>query len=278
MKFFKKTKTREILLLGFGMIIGIVLIFPYIAMLLTALKPYGELFTIPPRWLPEQVKFENLIEVWRAAPLFMYIRNSLFVSGLSTAIAILVGLPAAYGISRLRFPGRRLFIYLVLALRMFAPVILLVGLFRLMIFMNLMNSLWGLVFINAAFNQAFTVWILSGYFDTIPREIEEMAWIDGCSRLGGLLRVIIPAAAPGIVTATIFIFIAAWNEFPVAYTLISSADKTVLPVGLYDFVGQYFVQWQYLFSASLYAIIPVVILFFGIEKYLVGGLTAGALD
>ncbi len=272
-----RKKLGQGVLFCIGMLLCAGLLFPYIVMLTTALKPYAEIYTIPPRWLPDNPKPQNFFEVWSAAPIARYMLNSTFVAGASTILAMLVGIPAGYAVARLNFPGRQAFVYLVLGLRMFAPVVLLVGLYRLLSMLNLVDNLWALVFINAAFNQAFTVWILSGYFSTIPRELEDAAWIDGCSRWQALFRVVIPVAAPGIVTATIFVFIAAWNEFPIALTLISSPDLRVLPVGIYGFIGQYFVHWQYLFAASLYAIVPVILLFALIEKYLVTGLTAGAI-
>jgi multiple sugar transport system permease protein len=125
--------------------------------------------------------------------------------------------------------------------------------------------------------MAFSIWILSSFFASIPKEIEEAAWIDGASRVGTLIKVILPLALPGIVTAFIFSFIAAWNEFVIALTLTSSPQHEPLTVGLTSLIGQYQVQWNYMFTGSLIGIIPVVILFASIEKYLVGGLTAGSV-
>jgi multiple sugar transport system permease protein len=125
--------------------------------------------------------------------------------------------------------------------------------------------------------MAFSIWILSSFFSSIPKEIEEAAWIDGCSRLSTLTRIVLPLSLPGLTTAFIFTFIAAWNEFVIALTLTSSPDQEPLTVGLTALIGFYQVQWQYLFAGSLIAIVPVVILFAMIEKWLVGGLTAGSV-
>jgi multiple sugar transport system permease protein len=146
-----------------------------------------------------------------------------------------------------------------------------------MIKFHLVDTYMSLILIYGAFNMAFSIWILSSFFASIPVEIEEAAWIDGATRFGTLRRVILPLALPGLVTAFIFTFIAAWNEYVIALTLMSSPQREPLTVGLTSLIGQYQIQWNFLFAGSLIAIIPVVILFASIEKYLVGGLTAGSV-
>ena len=160
---------------------------------------------------------------------------------------------------------------------MFAPVVLLIGIYKVMLSLGMTDSIWGLVFINAAFNQAFTIWLLRGTFMGISSEMEQAATIDGCNRLQSMLRVLLPVAAPGIVTTLIFIFINAWNEYTVALCLISTDVYKPLTVGINIFNGYNMIEWQYLFAASIFAIIPVVILFMGIEKNLVSGLAAGGV-
>jgi multiple sugar transport system permease protein len=167
--------------------------------------------------------------------------------------------------------------YVVIVTQMFSPIVLLVGLYREIHWLGLMDSLWGLIIINTAFCQAFAIWILRGTFATIPKELEQAAWIDGCTRFGAVWKVVLPLAAPGIITAVIFVFIMSWNEFVVALTLISTETKKPITVGIYAFFGKYDVQWQYLFATSLVATVPVVALFLSIEKYLVEGLTAGGV-
>ena len=160
---------------------------------------------------------------------------------------------------------------------MFAPVVLLIGIYKVMMSMGLTDSIWGLIFINAAFNQAFTIWLLRGTFIGISAEMEQAATIDGCNRLQSMMRVLLPVAAPGIVTTLIFIFINAWNEYTVALCLISTDTLKPLTVGINVFNGYNMIEWQYLFAASIFAIIPVVILFMGIEKNLVSGLASGGV-
>ena len=160
---------------------------------------------------------------------------------------------------------------------MFTPVVLLVGIYRTMTDLNLTNSLIGLILVNAAFNQAFTVWLLRGTFQAIPFEMEEAAHVDGCTRFQSLYRVLLPQAAPGMVTVLIYVFIEVWNEYSIALTLITTDVIKPISVGISAFSSYTTIEWQYLFAASLYATIPVVILFILVEKHLVTGLTAGGV-
>ena len=152
-----------------------------------------------------------------------------------------------------------------------------IGIYKIMMTFHLVNSLLGLILVNAAFNQAFTVWLLRGTFDAISPEMEKAARIDGCGRVQSMFRVLLPIAAPGIVTTLIFVFINAWNEYTIALTLISDDVVKPLTVGINIFNGYNMVEWQYLFAASLFSIIPVIILFVGIEKNLASGLAAGGV-
>jgi multiple sugar transport system permease protein len=246
-------------------------------MLLTALKSKEEITAIPATYLPKKWAFENFIGVWKEIPLLGFIKSSFIISISATIIVILIAIPAAYYVARNDFRGKKAFLLLVLVTQMFAPTALVVGIFREIVALNLVDTYLALILIYAAFNMAFSIWILSSFFRSIPKEIEEAAWIDGCSRFTTLTRIVLPLALPGLVTAFIFTFIAAWNEFVIALTLTSSPEREPLTVGLTSLIGQYQVQWNYLFAGSLIAIVPVVILFASIEKWLVGGLTAGSV-
>ena len=203
--------------------------------------------------------------------------NSILIAGGSTIIALLCGIPAAYALSRMKFKGDIAFLGFVIVSQMFAPVVLLIGIYKVMMTLNLTNSILGLIFINAAFNQAFTIWLLRGTFMGISSEMEQAAKIDGCNRFEAMIKILLPVAAPGIVTTLIFVFINAWNEYTVALTLISDDLNKPLTVGINIFNGYNMIEWQYLFSASLFAIAPVVVLFAIIEKNLVSGLASGGV-
>jgi multiple sugar transport system permease protein len=273
-----------------GVLVALFFLAPYAVMLLGALRSDQDLFSVPARYLPARWEWSNLVDVWSQVPLLAYLRATLVIAGVTTLIVLVVALPAAWFAARHRFRGRNLFLYLILATQMFAPVALVVGLYReytlvdtvmanLGLGLRATYSYWAIILVYSAFNLAFAVWILSGYFRSIPREIEEAALIDGLGRLRVLLRVVLPLAKPGVVTALIFTFIQVWNEFVVALTLFNDPgrDRQTLTVGIQQFVGLYETRYQYLFVASLIGIVPVLVLFATIERYLMGGLTAGSV-
>ena len=259
----------------------VITLYPYFAMLCTSLKDRSEIFASialgQSTILPVNTLWSNFIDIWSRAPMAKYLMNSIIIASGSTAIAMLCGIPAAYALARMRFKGQTAFLGFVIVSQMFAPVVLLIGIYKVMMAMGLTDSILGLIFINAAFNQAFTVWLLRGTFMGISAEMEQAATIDGCTRFQSMLRVLLPVAAPGIVTTLIFIFINAWNEYTVALCLISTDTLKPLTVGINTFNGYNMIEWQYLFAASIFAIIPVVILFMCIEKNLVSGLASGGV-
>lgn len=260
-----------------GWLVGLFFFLPYLYMILTALKPKGEIQKIPIGYLPSEWHWKNFKEVWQVIPLAHYLKSSFIISIGATLIVLLLSIPAAYYVARNQFKGRNTFLLIVLATQMFPATSVVIGIFREIVKFKLVDTYLALILVYAAFSMAFSIWILSSFFASIPKEIEEAAWIDGASRVGTLIKVILPLALPGIVTAFIFSFIAAWNEFVIALTLTSSPQHEPLTVGLTSLIGQYQVQWNYMFTGSLIGIIPVVILFASIEKYLVGGLTAGSV-
>jgi multiple sugar transport system permease protein len=272
-----RTGFPRISLLIFMVLVLIVSIFPFFFAISTSLRPRPEVFTFPPTWLPKTWDFGNYVQVWSAVPLLHYVVNSLVVALGSTALNLALAIPAGYALARMRFPGKRFFRHLLLITQMFSPVVLVIGLFRIMSQLGLLDSIGSLILIDAALSLAFSVWFLAGYFESVPVEIEEAAMIDGCSRVGALVRIVLPISGPAIVAALVFAFIWSWNEFMVAMTMITSVNSRTLPLGIYSFLGAYNVDWNYLMAAAIVAIIPVLVLFILIERNLVKGLTAGAV-
>ena len=258
-------------------LICVIILYPYFVMVCTALKTRDEIFAIEGTVLPIKAVWTNFLDIWGRAPMGKYMVNSIVIAGGSTAIAMLCGIPAAYALARMKFKGQTAFLGFIIVSQMFAPVVLLIGIYKVMQIFKLTNTLLGLIFINAAFNQAFTIWLLRGTFMSISAEMEQAATIDGCNRMQAMFKVLLPVAAPGIVTTLIFIFINAWNEYTVALCLISTDTTKPLTVGINIFNGYNIIEWQYLFASSIVAIIPVVILFMSIEKNLTSGLTAGGV-
>ena len=257
--------------------ICVITLYPYFAMFCTALKSRAEIFSASGTVFPITAIWSNFIDIWSAAPMARYMLNSVLVAGGSTIIAMICGIPAAYALARMKFKGQTAFLGFIIVSQMFAPVVLLIGIYKVIMALGLTDSIAGLIFINAAFNQAFTIWLLRGTFQGISAEMEQAAKIDGCNKIQAMFKILLPVAAPGIVTTLIFIFINAWNEYTVALTLISTDTNKPLTVGINIFNGYNMIEWQSLFAASLFAIIPVVIMFMCIEKNLVSGLASGGV-
>ena len=260
-----------------GLLLAFALISPYLVMLSTALKPDGELRVRPPRIAPIDWRPGNFVDVLRDPAFQSWLRVSLVVAGSAMVLVVVAAVPAAYYTARHRFRGRTTFLFVVLVTQMFSPTALVVGLYREFFELGLTSTYAALILSNAAFNLAFAIWILRAFFLSLPREIEEAAAVDGCGALGVLVRVVLPLSRPGIVTALIFTFIAAWNEYIVALTLMTDAARYPLTVGITSYVTAYVQHWNLLFAACVIAIVPVVALFALIEPYLVGGLTAGSV-
>ncbi|MET8625899.1 carbohydrate ABC transporter permease [Kitasatospora sp. NPDC004669] len=271
----RRPRARTVLLTALAWALAALFLLPYVEMLITGGRPADQLRD--DSYLPTHFDWSSFTEVWTDTTLGQNLRITLLVAGGSTLLVLLVALPAAYCTARVRFRGRKAFLLLVLVTQMFQPTALQVGLYREFYAMDLLDTVGVLVLANAAFNLAFAIWILSAYIGAIPMELEEAAMIDGNSRIGALLRVTLPLALPGVVTAVIFTFISAWNEFIMGLTLTDSPDRQPLTVGINNMIGAYSVQWNHVFAASLVAIVPVVVLFAVIERHVVSGLTAGSV-
>jgi multiple sugar transport system permease protein len=269
---------RTAIIAAAAYVVAVIFVLPYLEMLVTAVRPQRELYE--PNYLPHHFAWSNLTNMWGSAfGITSAVRVSLEIAGGATLVVLLVALPAAYYTSRHRFRGRGGFLLLVLATQMLQPTALIVGIYKEFLDFGLLNlnPVWSLILVNAGFNLAFAVWILNAYIGSIPVELEQAAMVDGSTRLGALFRVTLPLAMPGVVTALIFTFIAASNEFISALALTTNGSDYPLTVRLDSFIGQYTVDWQHLFGASVVATIPVFILFALIEGRVVGGLTAGSV-
>ncbi len=270
-------RIRPVAMPVIGLAVACAFLWPYLVMLLDAFRPSGDVVQTPASILPREWKWTTFAEVFGDERFRAWLQTSVVVAVASTVIVVVVAVPAAYFTARFRFPGRIAFLFLVLITQMFSPTSLVVGIYREFYALTLVDTYQALILTNAAFNLAFAIWILHGFFASIPKEVEEAAELDGCGPLMRLRRVMLPLTLPGLVTATIFTFIAAWNEYVVALTLMLSDDKKPLTVGINSYVTGYEQNWDQLFGASIVAIVPVVILFAIIEKHLVGGLTAGSV-
>ncbi|MFJ9951280.1 carbohydrate ABC transporter permease [Kitasatospora sp. NPDC091207] len=254
---------------------------PVLVMLSSSLKPLQDVQG-PFRWIPSTVTLRPYLDIWHTIPLGRYLLNSLIVAGGATVLSVLVAILAAYAVSRYRFRGRRMFTVTVLSTQMFPGILFLLPLF--LIFVNVGNatgvalygSRGGLILTYLTFSLPFSIWMLVGYFDSIPRDLDEAALVDGCGPLQALLRIIVPAAVPGIVAVAVYAFMTAWGEVLFASVLTNDETRT-LAVGLRGYATLSDVYWNQVMAASLVVSVPVVVGFLLLQRYLVAGLTAGAV-
>ncbi|MFI9027753.1 carbohydrate ABC transporter permease [Streptomyces sp. NPDC053560] len=254
---------------------------PLYVMLSSSLKPLQDV-TGAFRWFPSRVTFQPYLDIWETVPLGRYFVNSLIVAGAATACSVVIAVFAAYAVSRYRFRGKQLFTVTVLSTQMFPGILFLLPLF--LIFVNIGNatgvalygSRGGLILTYMTFTLPLSIWMLVGYFDSIPRDLDEAAQVDGCGPLGALVRVVVPAAVPGIVAVAIYSFMTAWGEVLFASVMTNDVTRT-LAIGLQGYATQTEVYWNQIMAASLVVSVPVVAGFLLLQRYLVAGLTAGAV-
>jgi multiple sugar transport system permease protein len=255
----------------------LLLLFPFLWMLSTSLKPSEAIFSSPSQWLPWPPTFEHYRALWLDTDFVRFFINSLVVAGGTTLISVVISVLAGYAISRFRFRGDRLFSMGLIVIQMFPPVLLVIPIFIMMIALRLTNTYASLIITYSAFAVSFCTWMLKGYFASIPREIEEMGLVDGCTRLQALWKIIVPVSVPGIVAVALFVFIFAWQEYMFALTFMQTTPMRTLPVGLSLMIGFREVMWGPLMAGAVLVTLPVVIVFMYFQKYLVYGLTLGAV-
>jgi multiple sugar transport system permease protein len=275
----RRTRTPRWLLSLAGLAVALFFLLPYLIMVIGAFKSRAEILRVPPTYLPEEWHPQNFLDMWSTpeTPLPYNMVSTVVISVCATLLVLVVAMPAAYYTARHRFPGRLVFLLLVLITQMLQPTVLAAGLFREFLTLGINDTWLAMILVNAAFNLSFAVWIMHSFFASVPKEIDEAAALDGATRMQTLRRVTLPLVWPGIVTAVIFTFVACWNEFAASLVILTTAENQPLSVALTKFVGQYSTSWQYVFGVSIVGIVPVVILFALIERRLVAGLTAGGV-
>jgi multiple sugar transport system permease protein len=259
----------------------VITLFPIYTIVTTSIMPLQDVQGVF-HWIPSQITFTPYAAIWQTVPLAHYFVNSIVIAGISTLISVAIAILAGYALSRYRFPGRRVFSLVVLSTQMFPGILFLLPLF--IIFINiqqaigiqLYGSYLGLILTYLTFSLPLAIWMLAGFFDSLPNGLEEAAAIDGASPLSTLIRIIIPLSLPGIVAVAIFSFMTSWNELLFASILTTDATRT-LAVGLQDYSTQSNVYWNQLMAASIVVSIPIVIGFLALQRFIVQGLTSGAV-
>ena len=270
---------RVLLRMLAGLVVLVIFILPYTIMFFGSVKTKSQIRSVDPTYFPTEWHWENYVDMWSTpeTPLPQNLISTIVISVFATLLVLAVAMPAAYYTARFRFPGRMVFLFLVIVTQMLQPAVLTSGLFRQFVTLGMIDTWAAMILVNAAFNLSFAVWIMHSFFAGVPKEVDEAAQIDGPGRLTVLFRIMLPLVWPGIVTAIVFTFVACWNEFAASLVILSTAGNQPLSVALTKFVGQYETSWHFVFGVSIVAILPVVVLFMLIEKRLVGGLTAGSV-
>ena len=278
------TDLAERLLAGPVVWIGLVLLTafalgPFIWMLLTSLKDRQELYATPLQYLPVHPTFENYIDAWTSpvTPFSRFFLNSLWVCSVTMVATTVVSVLAGYAIARFRFAGRDALLLIFLATQMFPSVLLIAPLLTQWRALGLIDTYQALIYSNFSFTVPFTVWMMVGYFSSIPRDLEESAMIDGCNHFSALCRIVLPLAAPGIAATAIFAFVVSWSELLFAISFTTETNMRTLSAGLLYMVGQYEVQWGPLSAGVILSTVPVAVLFSFLQRHLIHGLTAGAV-
>jgi multiple sugar transport system permease protein len=257
-------------------------VLPMAWMLLTSIKTQFAAMQYPPQWWPNEPTLANYTKLLdptneTGREFLQYFWNSLYVSTLTTILGVGVAVPAAYAFSRFRFPGRTFLFFTVLLRNMFPAVVFLMPLFLLMRWMGLVGTHGSLILTYLTFGLPLSIWLLKGFYDNIPIQLEQAARIDGATRFQAFIYIVMPLSTPGIIATSIFSFIGAWNEYVYAATFINDDDRLTLPVGIQRFFAEYATDWPGLMAATFLMSVPVVVLFLVLQKYFVKALTEGAV-
>lgn len=254
-----------------------IIIAPALWLVLTSFKTNENIFVYPPQVIPSPFTLQNYIDVLNQGQFPRYLLNSLIVSSIATAVCLVLSALAAYALTYFEFPGKRVVLAVVVGTQFFPSAVLLLPLFRMWAELGLFNTYFSLIATYTATSLSLCTWLLVGFYRAVPKEVLEAATIDGCSKFGLLWRIVLPLALPGLLAGGAFVFIGVWQEFLLAVTLISDPNLLTVMVGLYKFVGEHRIAWNLLIAASVVVSIPTIIIFGLVQRYLVDGVTAGAL-
>lgn len=270
---------KNVLTCIFSVVIMAALLFPLYWMIVTSLKTEQEIFRNPPTLIPEVLNLKSYAAQLKTGDfnMFQSFKNSMVISVGSMLIAVVLAVPASYGIARYRFKGKKAVVLGFLVTQMLPVSVLLTPMFILFKNMSLLNTPMAAILADATIGIPFSVLILKNYFASIPKELEEAAYIDGCSRFMAFRKVLVPVAKPGVIVCAVFSFLYAWGDLAYGMTFIQ--DQTMRPItaGIFNFMGQYGTKWSYLTAFAVVTIIPVALIFIFMQKYIISGMTNGAV-
>ena len=266
---------KQWLIITGAVILDVALFIPLYSGVIGSLTPGDRIGS--PSLFPRYLHWQNFVEIWQKVPLAKYMLNSMIYAGAGCLIAVATALPAGYAVSRFRFAGRHLFLFLILITQMVSVSMIIIPMFRLLIALNLFDSALAVILTISAMPIPLIVWLLKNYFDTIPVELEEAAAVDGCTRVGALFRILLPVAIPGVATSLLIAFTTTYNQFFIPMVFLSSGSKYPALVGVYTMASELVPPWHLVMAASLVVLIPPLLVFFLCQRYVMGGLTMGAV-
>ena len=275
-----KYNTFEKILIYSGILVFMTFILlPFVEMFYASLRPLDHLFRSPYQFYSDDLSFWAYREMWNTVPMLgRYIFNSFFLATSVAVITLIFVIPAAYSYARFKFPAKNTSLYVLLAINMFSGAVLLIPLYKVLRTFGLLNSYQAMIVPGVAFLIPTSIWLLKSYFEKIPIDLEEAAFVDGASRVQILRHIIAPLSTPGLVVVGIYAFIGAYaQQFLFAITFNQKKEFMPIPSGLYEFIGYQSVKWNEMMAASLVGIAPVLLVFIFLQKYIVEGLTAGAV-
>ena len=270
----------EKILIYFGIFVFMIFILlPFIEMFYASLRPLDHLFRSPYQFYSDDLSFWAYQEMWNTVPMLgRYIFNSFFLASCVAILTLIFVIPAAYAYARFKFPAKNTSLYILLAINMFSGAVILIPLYKLLRTLGLLNSYQSMIIPGVAFLIPTAIWLLKSYFEKIPIDLEEAAFVDGASRVQILRHIIAPLSTPGLVVVGIYAFIGAYaQQFLFAITFNQKKEYMPIPTGLYEFIGYQSVKWNEMMAAALVGMLPVLLLFVFLQKYIVEGLTAGAV-
>ena len=273
------TRRKNILLSVVSVVILCILLFPLYWALITSLKTEQEIFQNPPTFYPHVLNSKSYAAQVETGDFNMFrsFANSFLISVWATVIAVLLAVPASYGIAKYRFKGRKIMLLSFLVTQMLPVSVLLTPMFIMFKNMHVYNTWVAAVLADATIGIPFSVLILKNYFSSIPKDLEEAAYLDGCNKFTAFIRILIPIAKPGVMVCAIFSFLYAWGDLAYGMTFILDQEKRPITAGIFNFMGQYGTKWSYLTAFAVVTIIPVALIFIFMQKYIVSGMTSGAV-
>jgi multiple sugar transport system permease protein len=277
MRIFSSTVIFRTLVVLLLILILAVILFALYWIVVTSLKTIPETYLWPPTLWPKELTLKSFSKIWTYSHFSRMFTNSLIVAVSSTLFSVIMASLAAYGFSRFKFRGSKFVLFFFLFTQMVPAILLLLPYFIMMRMLNMINSYGALIIAYTSFSLPFCTWMLKGFFDSIPKDIDESAMIDGCNRVQALWHVIMPLALPGIAATTLFGFLVAWNHYLFSMGLTTTPDMYTLPVGIASFNGEFRVAWNEMMAGAIIASLPALVLYLLLQKWFVKGLTAGAV-